>query len=180
MINLLPDNTKQQIKAARINVMLFRYIIILAISAGFLALACLITYLSINNSFIFAKTAVTNTSASKVQSDAAIIKTNLANAKKILDQQVSYSKIISAITNDLPAGSKINSLSINDGSFGTTTTLSVQATKSDFETSLKTSFGKTTYFSNYKLDSKTASQDPKSKYPFTYNISFTINRVVAV
>jgi hypothetical protein len=179
MINLLPYNTKQQTKAARINVMLIRYIIFLTISAGFLVLACLTTYLFINNAFIFAKTAVTNTSSSKVQSDAATIKTNLAKAKNILDQQVSYSQVISAITSALPSGTKINTLSINDGSFGTTTMLSVLATKADLETSLKTSFANPKYFSNYKLESTTSSQDPTSKYPFTLNISVTINKVAA-
>ena len=180
MINLLPFETKQQIQAARINVILFRYIIFLTISAGFLTLACLTTYLFINNSFVFAKTAVANTSSSKVQSDAAALKTNLANAKNILDQQVLYSKVISAITSALPSGTKINTLSINDGSFGTTTTLSVLATKANLETSLKTSFGNSKYFSNYKLESTTASQDPTSKYPFTINISITINKVAAL
>lgn len=179
MINLLPYDTKQQIKAARINVMLVRYVIFLIISAGFLALACLATYLFINNAFIFAKTSVTNTSSSKVQSDAAVIKTNLANAKNILDQQVSYTQVISAVTSALPSGTKLNSLSINDGSFGTTTTISVLATKADLATSLKTGFENPKYFSNYKVESTTTSQDPKSKYPFTFNISVTINKVAA-
>jgi hypothetical protein len=177
MINLLPYDTKQQIKAARINVMLVRYIVFLGISAGFLTLACLTTYLVINNSFIFTKTLVTNASSSSVQADATTIKTNLANAKSILDQQVSYSKVISAISSALPAGTKLNSLSINDGSFGTTTTLSVLAIKSNLSSLLQANFSKPPYFSNYKLESTNASQDPSSKYPFTLNISITINKV---
>jgi hypothetical protein len=179
MINLLPYDTKQQTRAARINLILIRYIIYLCISAGFLTLACLTTYLFINNSFIFTKTAVTNTSSNKVQGDANIIKTNLANAKNILDQQVSYSEVISAITVALPSGTKLNTLSINDGSFGTTTTLSVLATKANLASSLKTGFSNPQYFSNYILESTTSSQDPTSKYPFTLNISITINKVVA-
>jgi hypothetical protein len=57
--------------------------------------------------------------------------------------------------------------------------LSVLATKADLETSLKTSFANPKYFSNYKLESTTSSQDPTSKYPFTLNISVTINKVAA-
>lgn len=179
MINLLPYETKRQIQAARINVILFRYIIFLGIAAGFLALACLTAYIFINNPFSSTNAAVQNTSSSKVQSNADTVKSNLANAKSILDQQVSYSKVLSAITNALPAGTKLNTLSINDGSFGTTTSLSVLATKADLASALKTGFSNPQYFSNYKLESTKASQDPTSKYPFTLSISITINKVAA-
>jgi hypothetical protein len=139
----------------------------------------LATYFFINNSQLFANTTVPAALSSKIQNDANTIKANLANAKSILDQQVSYAKVLSVITNALPAGTKLNSLSINDGSFGTTTTLSVLATKADLSSTLKTNFSNPQYFSNYVLNSSNASQDPTSKYPFTMNISVTINRTAA-
>ncbi len=179
MINLLPYETKRQIQAARVNVILFRYVIFLGIAAGFLAMACLTAYLFINNPFSFTNTIVKNTSSSKVQSDAATVKTNLANAKSILDQQVSYSKVLLAISNALPAGTKLDTLSINDGSFGTNTSLSVLATKADLSSALQTGFSNPQFFSNYKLESTKTGQDPTSKYPFTLNISFTINKGAA-
>lgn len=177
MINLLPYDTKAQTRAARLNVILVRYVIILGISAGFLALACMVTYFFITDSLLFVKPPAPSSSSSKIQSDAAAIQANLAKAKSILDQQVSYGKVISAITNALPSGTKLNSLSINDGSFGTTTNLQVLATTANHESALKTSFSSPPYFSNYKLVSTTASQDQSSKYPFNISISVTINRV---
>lgn len=178
MINLLPYDTKQDIRAARINVILVRYIIILGISAGFLVVACLVTYLFINNSFLTEKSAGTNNATStNIQSQANTLKSNFATAKSILDQQISYSKVIAAIANALPTGAKLSFLSLDDGSFGTTTNLTVLATAANHENVLKTNFASSPYFSNYKLISTEASQDPTSKYPFVINISITINKV---
>lgn len=179
MINLLPPETKQQIKSARNNLILIRYLFILGISAIFLAIACLTTYYFINNTSLLSDPTLTNSSSSKLQTDANTIKTNLATAKNILDQQVSYGKVINAINNALPTGTKVDNIALNDGSFGTTTKLAVLATTADHSNALKTNFTGSQYFSNYKLDSTTASQDPSSKYPFTLNISFTINKATA-
>jgi Tfp pilus assembly protein PilN len=179
MINLLPYGTKQQLKAARFNLMLLRYLVVLAISAVFLTIACLTTYFFINNTFLLASPPTTNSSSNKLQSDANTIKANLTTAKTILDQQVPYGKVILAINNALPSGTKIDNLALNDGSFGTTTKLAVLATTADHSNALKTNFTSSPYFSNYKLESTTAGQDPSSKYPFTLNISFTVKKVVA-
>jgi hypothetical protein len=177
MINLLPYGTKQQIRAARLNVVLLRYVITLSISAGFLILACLTTYFFINNSSLFAKSATSSTSDSTIKSEADTIKTNLSMAKSVLAQQVSYSQIISKLAGAIPSGTIINFLSINDGSFGTTTNLQLESTTQDKESLLKTNFESSPYFSNYKLISSTVSQDPNAKYPYLIDFSITINKV---
>jgi Tfp pilus assembly protein PilN len=179
MINLLPYDIKRQTKAARVNIILVRYIFILGISAGFLVIACLVTYFFINNSSLFVKPAVANTSSSNIQAEATSMKTDFATAKSILDQQVPYSKVITAIANVLPAGTKLDSLSINDGSFGATINLSVSALTSESETTLKTSLSSSQYFSGYRLISTTSNPDLTSKYQFVFNISIIINKVAA-
>lgn len=179
MINLLPYDTKRQTKAARMNVILVRYIVILGISAGFLILASLVTYFFINKSLLFAKPIILDTSSSKAQTEASAITTNLTKAKSILDQQVSYGKVISAIASALPAGTILNSLSINDSSFGATTGLQVLAKTDDSEAMLKNNFSSSQYFSGYKLVSAITNPDSTSKYPFLLNIDITINRVAA-
>lgn len=177
MINLLPYDIKQQIRAARLNVILLRYVIILGITAGFLVIACLVTYFFINNNSFFLKPTAANTSASSIQNSANTIKANLVIARNVLNQQISYSKTISEIASTIPNGTKINSLSINGGSFGTTTNLQLVSTTQNNELLLKTKFQSSPYFSNYQLISSTVSQNPNSKYPYTIDFSITINKV---
>lgn len=178
MINLLPYNTKRQAHAAQTNVILFRYIIILGFSAGFLVLACMTTYFFIANSKTSTVVPVNgkNSSGSTTQSQTNTSNTNLATTKNILDQQVSYSNIITGIAAALPPGTILESLSLDDGSFGTTTSLKISARSKDSETKIKENFSGSTLFSNYKLQSTTSNQNSSSKYLFTITVGITINK----
>ena len=175
MINLLPYDTKRQVKAARVNVILIRLIIILGFAAGFLALACSVTYLFIANSQKNTpQTSTLNLASNPIQKQSDVLRTNLSITKSILDQQISYSNILAAIAAVLPRGSVLKTLSINDGSFGITTNLKALAKSSDVETLLKQNFESSTIFSNYTLQTTTPNAD--IKYPFIISFNVTINK----
>ena len=180
MINLLPYETKKQTSAARMNVILLRYIFILFISAAFLAISIAVIYLFIRDEN-GSSTSVANgqTSNSSVQKQADTLRTDLATAKSILDDQVAYSNVITGIAAALPAGTILDSLSLSEGSFGTTTNLKILSRTADNETKIKENFKNSTLFSNYKLLSSTPNNDNSSGYPYTINISITINKGVA-
>jgi len=177
MINLLPYETKRQTRDARINTILFRCVVVLGVSVGFLAIACFITYFFINNTALLIKPATVNTPAVTIQNEANTIKTNLANANLVLAQHNYFSRVIAQVAVAIPDGTNIKSLSLNEGSFGTTSNMQLLATTADKATLLKTDFEASKYFSNFELISTSVSQDPTAKYPYLINFSVTINRV---
>jgi len=185
MINLLPYDTKQQIRAAHFNVTLVKYIILLSIAVAFLVLACAVTYLFLsNNQANNDKPAVNNNS--KLTTDAGIqnqvntFRTNLTTVKTILDQQVSYSDILMGIAAALPPETTLDSIALNDSSFGAPMALQVHARSADSEPKLKENFQKSSVlFSDYKLGSISTDNAKSSDYPVTISISLTIKKVVA-
>ena len=176
MINLLPYDTKKQTRAARMNVLILRYIFILHLSAAFLLLSCAVVYFTLKNNKIISTEKVNNNTASSAQTQTGSSGTDIATAKNILDGQVSYSDVIAGIATALPTGTVLDSLSLNDTSFGTTTNLKILSRSADNETKLKENFNNSTLFSNYKLDSTSPNQSNSSGYPYTINISITINK----
>jgi len=177
MINLLPYDNKRQTKAARMNFILFRYLIIILSAAIFLTIACVVAYISIgNNKSSTSSSTINKTDTNSTQDQANTINTNLATAKNILDRQTIYSNVITEIATVLPAGTILDSLSINEGSLGTTSDLKLFSSSSDNEKILSENIKKSSLLSNYKLISTTSSQNDSSKYPFTINVSLMINK----
>ncbi len=72
MINLLPDETKRQLKAARLNTVLIKYIIFLVLAAIFLGAACGISYAVLSNSKDDAEKVISQ-NQNKLNSDTSII-----------------------------------------------------------------------------------------------------------
>jgi hypothetical protein len=180
MINLLSDNTKQQIRAARTNVILVNYMIFLGFALVFLVLACSATYLFLLNTKAINEEKVEvnqskTTPYSLVETQADTLRNSLSTAKSILDQQVSYSSIIMGIAAALPTEVVLDSLSLSSSTFGTPITLKMHATSNDM-TELEKSFNaNSTLFSDYKLQS--IGQHDSSGYPVI--ISITINKGAA-
>ena len=180
MINLLPDETKQEIRAARTNITLINYMIFLGLALVFLVLACSTTYLLLLNSEeTNEKNAAANQSKitpySSVEAQANALTGSLATAKNVLDQSVSYSNVIIGIAAALPAGTTLDSLSLNNGTFGVPITLKMHSNSSDVTKLEKNFNSNTALFSGYKL--QPVGQHDSSGYPIT--ISITINKGVA-
>lgn len=176
MINLLSYDAKKQIRAARLNVILFRYIIILGFSAAFLVLACVTTYFFINSGN---KTPVgTSGNYSSLEEQVETMRTNFTTAKSILDQQVNYSDILTAIASNLPTGTALKSINLKDSVLGTPINLQILAHSADLETKIKENFQKSSImFSNYSVQSTAPNLGSASDYGFLINVSITINKV---
>jgi len=175
MINLLPYEAKRQIRAGRMNVLLVRYIVILGSAMIFLALACMTTYYLLNMNKTV-ETSTPKTTTPIIQNQSNTFSSDLATARNILDQQVGYGDIITGIAAALPSGAIINSLSLNDSSFGTPTDLKVYASSTNIEPRLKENFQKLSQFSNYTLLDVTNDNSGPTGYPVTINLKITINK----
>ncbi len=176
MINLLPYDLKKQTKAARMNVILLRYIVIIIASAIFLVLACAVTYYYLNADKTSANKPANNNTNSSIQDQSNSFRTNLATTKNILDQQISYSDALTGIGAVLPVGAVLDTLTLTDSSFGTTLNLQINAKTANIETKLKENIKNSALFSNYSYQSTTTNSNGQSEYPFTINISVTINK----
>lgn len=192
MINLLPDDQKKNIRAARMNVTLLRYNFILfgvlaAISATFALL-----YLGLQSDQKIANDnkSANQTLASKYAKDQAEITDyakNLKLARGILDNTVSYTALINAMTELLPSGVILDSINFQAANIGQQTTFSAHAKSYTKAVELKERFQKSTIFSNVFLQNVQevggyrAGGDGGgiySDYQFSVSISATINKGV--
>src|SRR6266542_973858 len=112
MINLLPQEEKKQFRAARTNTLLIRYNIALIGAMAFLGIAMAVVYIYLGNAKANSEQIITDNKAkasgyAAVESQANIFRSNLAIAKQILGNEVTYSKVILAIANLLPAGTTL-------------------------------------------------------------------------
>ena len=182
MINLLPDETKKQLRAARSNTGLVKYVVFLGCSVIFLAVACQVSYVFLNGTKIEAEKIITNNESKSdsylsVSSQANAIVAKLSTAKTILDKQVSYSSIIMGIGAVLPEGVVLDELSLSSTSLSSTTSLKMHAKTTGLTDKLKTNFQQSTLFSNFTIQSSNTSSADNSGYPVEINASISINRM---
>ncbi len=183
MINLLPGETKKQLRAARLNTVLIRYIIFLILAVVFLGAACTVSYLVLANSKSDAEK-VTNVNQSKPNSNMEITKqadqisASLSSAKSMLDQQIKYSDIIMGIGAAMPPGTIISALTISSSSISSPLALKVNAKVSTVIANLQTNFEKSTLFTEYTIQSTTTNPSDTIGHPIQASVSIVINRGV--
>ena len=186
VINLLPYDMKKQTRAARMNVILLRYVVLMILAGVFLTLACIFTnyILSTSNN-----TAATDKNSSIVsptnsqpvsQSELSNYSTNISTAKSILARQITYSDVVLGIASCLPEGSIIKSISLNDGSYNASISLLVLAKSNDIEPKLKDNFQKSSLFTDYKIQPSTSTIESDSDYPVTINVNVSIKKGNAI
>lgn len=184
MINLLPDDTKRDIRAARMNVSLLRYNIITIIAAALLVCFCLVFYVLLNSAqSSSASKSSDNTTKAKsfdtVRAQADDYRNNLTIAKQILDKSFNYTSIIFAITELLPSGVVLDNLTLNATDFGKQTSFSARTKTYNDATKLKESFEKSTIFTNVHLQNLSDTSGDKSasnEYPVLVTISAVFNK----
>lgn len=186
MINLLPDESKAAIHAARTNVTLVGYIVILCLAVMFLGAISSAVYFALldtqaNAASVVATNNTKSVAYSTVQAQADALKTSLTNAKTILDQEVDYTKAITGIANAMPAGVVIDTLNLSPTTFGTPITLIAYAKTTASALALKANFQKSPLFSNVSFQSLASSAPGQAgNYPITATLNVTINKGIAL
>jgi Tfp pilus assembly protein PilN len=183
MINLLPPEEKRQLHAARSNTLLIRYNILLLGVVAFMGVAIAVTYVYLNTTQQAAKQTITENDAkvtqyAPVQAQAEQFRQHLTTAKQILDNEITYSKAVTAIAKLIPSGVILENLSLDAQTFGTETALVAQAKDYDSALALKDSFQKSSLLSDVHFNSITSGGTDTS-YPVTVNLSITIKKDAA-
>ena len=187
MINLLSDEQKRDIKAARINVMLIRYSITLLLLGLLIAAVYGTGYwiLSQEDASIDEKLASQSEKTkafAEVEKSADQFRDNLKVAKAILDHETSYSTFLITLAGDIPAETILTNISL--GSSTTTVGakdpgLEIAARASSYEKilALKNSLEQSELFEDVNIVSATAptSTDTlkgvEARYPFTTTLN---------
>jgi hypothetical protein len=184
MINLLPYDAKHEIRAARTNVMLMRYIIVLAVAIIFLSTVGFSIYTVLMSTKASAENTIKDnlakaSSYTSSENEATGLKNSLSAAKVVLDKEVRYTKVITGIAALMPSGAVIDSLNLSATSFGAPTTLLVYAKTTDIALAIKDRFQASPLFSNVAFTSISSASPQSKDYPITATLSVTINKGAA-
>ena len=180
MINLLPAEEKRQLHAARTNTLLIRYNILLVVIVAFSVLAVAVTYVYLSNTEQNAKATLQGNEArvsqyASVQTEATQFRQNLAVAKQILDNEVSYSSVILQIAQVIPSGVVLQSLDLDSHTFGSETTLTAEARDYNSALALKDACSKSPLFSDVHFQSIT-NIGSSGAYPITVDLNVVIKK----
>lgn len=182
MINLLPDTAKKEIRAARSNVTLLNYMLILGLGVTFLVLICIGVYIVLGNMKADAERLISANQArssaySSVEAQGTALRAGLSSAKTILDQEVVYTKIITGIAALMPSGVVLDSLNLSPTTFGAPTTLQFFAKTTQDALNLKDKMQASPLFSNVSFQAlASTSAEQASEYPVSATLGLTINK----
>jgi Tfp pilus assembly protein PilN len=185
MINLLPHEEMRQLRAARTNILLLRYNLLLVGAAAFLIVAVGITYIQLTNIKDSAERNISlnnekSSDFAPISTQAEAFRTNLGTAKQILNREVTYTNVVLAIAKVLPSGVVLEDLSLDAQTFGTPTKLIAHAKTYEAALALKESFQSSKLFSDVHFDSiATEDNSAAPAYPITVTLNVTIIKDVA-
>lgn len=180
MINVLPPADKRELTASRTNTLLIRYIFLMVAFTVLVALEMLGIYFILENSKqAYQKTIEENArevaSQADVERKATEFKTNLSTAKTILDKQVHYTAIIKDVSDLIPPGVVMDTLTVDPATFGTPTTIDIQTKTYSDAIAFKSKLDKSKKFTNVSFKNITlkAGATETYKYNATLNLTFS-------
>lgn len=176
MINLLPPDTKKQIRAARMNVVLSRMVTVLGLSlivmvVGFGGAL----YITTQQHDAALKSAPKDSpTAQATKQKAQDFAENLKAAKSILESQISYTTFLTELTNTLPPHTVLTGITLTRQSFGSQMTLSALAGSTNDAINLKSALAKSGLFTNVSFQNLADNSAAGSPYHQTVTLSGTL------
>jgi len=182
MINLLPTDKKSEIRAARTNLILVRYITIILLATAFIVGAMFITHRVLAMTKESSEEVIASNdlkagvySSTKAQVDT--LSASLAETKVLLDQEVRYSKVFVKIGQLMNPGTVFGTLELNTDSFnGTPITTKVYARTSADAVAVRENFEKSPLFSNVSFQAVVESGGGIEGYPVSVDLTFTLTK----
>jgi len=184
MINLLPDEAKKELRAARINVLLIRYMGVIFAAFAFLVLILFGSYFLLDQTKVSSQKLIdANDTKAEVYSSTKeqinSLSTQLAEAKGILDQEILYSNVLVNIGQQMVPGTIIDKVSLDSASFsGTPLTLTVYAKTTDDAVALRDRFQGSALFSNVNFQTISDSASAITDYPVSATMTLQLDRKI--
>jgi len=184
MINLLPNNDKQNIRAARMNVLLIRFVVIQIFSVAFLVIIFVIFYVVLNQ----IRTSAESMSVQTQNNQAGVVSqqyqstiNKLNSATTLLSSGLAYSKTLTELGSLTPTGVMLEPITINPDLYDKLIDLKGRAKDnsvvSQFSTNLEAAKN---FCSEVKLKSTTSTGSGKDEYPVEFVISLKIKKPGAI
>lgn len=181
MINLLANDRKSEIMAARANIVILRYTGIVLLAIMFTASALFVSRSVLSSTMASADSLVaTNDIKADVYSDTKqqvdTLSTQLNDAKAILNQEIRYSHVLVKIGQLMPAGTVLDGLELSSASFnGTPIKIKAYARSASEASSLQSQFQGSPLFSQVALQS-TETSGGLDGYPVVVLMTIALNR----
>jgi len=181
MINLLSDVRKDDIRAARANVIILRYTGLILLALLFLAGALYVSHSLLKqtmtaNEEIISSNDVKADIYSETKQKVDDLSGNLTGAKAILDQEVRYSQVLVKIGQLMPPGTVLGDLKLDTASFNGAPVAMVAYAKSDAEaTTLQSQFKSSPLFKEANLTTTEATGGIDG-YPAKISLTVIFNK----
>jgi Tfp pilus assembly protein PilN len=181
MINLLSDERKDELKAARANTILVRYSVITLFAFAFITGALFVSYTVLESTMASAESRI---SANDVKSDVYVdtkkevdgLSSKLTAARPLLDQEVRYSQLLVKLGQLMPAGTVLGDLTLTAANFtGEAVELKAYAKSTAEAGTLQTQFQASPLFSQVTPKSIDTDQQVDG-YPVTITMTVTFNK----
>jgi len=181
MINLLANDRKNEIMAARTNIVIVRYSAIVLLAIMFTAGALVVSRSVLSSTMASADSLIATNdvkadvySGTKQQVDT--LSAQLDDAKTILDQEVRYSQVLVKIGQLMPEGTVLDGLDLSSASFnGTPMTIKAYARSASEASQLQSQFQGSALFSQVALQS-TETSGGLDEYPVVVSMTIALNR----
>jgi len=181
MINLLADERKDQIKAARVNLILSRYTVIIVMAIAFLMAILFVSYTVLQGTKKSADaTVLTNDTKADVYSatrtQVETLSSKLSQTKTALDQEIRYSQVLTTLGQLMPAGTILDSLDLTTESFtGTPVEVKAYAKTNDEALAIRDHLQSSPLFTNVTIKG-TDSANGTDGYPISVTLSVVFNK----
>jgi hypothetical protein len=184
MINLLPSAKKAEIRAARTNVILIRYIVIILLATSFILGATYVTRTVLtmtkeNSEKVIASNDLNADVYSATKAEVDNLSASVAQTNQLLGQEVLYSKVFISIGQIMPSGTIFDKLVLDSSSFsGTPVTTKIYAKSTAEATALQTAFKSSAVFSSVTFQPIVETGSTVEGYPVHFDATFTLNKGV--
>lgn len=182
MINLLSDQRKDDIRAARANVIMLRYIVIIALALVFICGALYVSHTILERTMQSSESIISSNDVkadvySETKAQVTELSAKLSEAKTTLDQEVRYSQVLVKLGQLTPTGAVIDNLKLTTASFsGTPTEITVLAKSNVDPSALQTQFQSSPLFSGGGVTMKGTEASNNTDYPVKISLTVTFNK----
>ncbi len=181
MINLLSNQRQADIRAARTNIILLRYMGLVCIAGLFLLGTLYVTYTLLEETMRNADASIADNDIkadvySETRQNVEQLSSQLSNARTILDEEVPYSELFVSIGQVMPPGTVLGDTTFATTNFnGTPLSLTAYARSATEASVLQSNFQSSPLFSEVNLNSTTETGGVEG-YPVVISLTVTINK----
>lgn len=181
MINLLATDQKAEIKAARTNLTLLRYIGMVLLAFAFIAGALYLSYSVLVDTKNNTESSITSSDSKAeiykdTEAQVETLSSQLNAASTAFNQEVRYSKFLVKLGQLMPAGTVLGTTTLNDASFSGTPLEVIAYAKTTAEAStLQSQFQSSPLFSQVTPQS-TGSDQGIEGYPVQVKLTVVLNK----